>query len=102
MCRYTREHIFKTIGAVDWVGGCWYSGQYQRTALENEELIKKQWASSYGVNVLPYDKIQRYVTDVDLRSAVQDNVAFKLSFGTTFAMAAFSEHSFLPIPALVT
>ncbi|TVY38171.1 hypothetical protein LSUB1_G002242 [Lachnellula subtilissima] len=51
----------------------------------------KQWASSYGVNVIPYNRLQRYFTSLDLRSAVQDNVAFKLSFGTTFAMASFLE-----------
>jgi hypothetical protein len=27
---------------------------------------------------------------VDVRSAVQNNVAFKLSFGATFALAAFA------------
>lgn len=48
-----------------------------------------KWAASYGINVLPYNKLQKYVTSVDLRSAVQDNVAMKISFGTTFAMAAF-------------
>jgi hypothetical protein len=50
-----------------------------------------QWASSYGINVIPYNRLQKYFTSIDLRSAVQDNVAFKLSFGTTFAMAAFME-----------
>jgi hypothetical protein len=48
-----------------------------------------QWAASYGINVLPYNKLQRYVTNLDLRSAIQDNAAFKLSFGMTFTAAAF-------------
>lgn len=52
-------------------------------------VVGIQWAGSYGINVLPYDRLQRYVTNMDLRSAIQDNVAFKLSFGMTFAMAAF-------------
>jgi len=52
-------------------------------------VVGVQWAASYGINVLPYGKLQRYVTSIDLRSAVQDNVAFKISFGTTFALAAF-------------
>ncbi|TVY56395.1 hypothetical protein LCER1_G001268 [Lachnellula cervina] len=52
---------------------------------------RKQWASSYGINVVPYNRLQKYFTSLDLRSAVQDNVAFKLSFGTTFAMASFME-----------
>jgi hypothetical protein len=48
-----------------------------------------QWAASYGINVLPYNKLQRYVTNLDSRSAIQDNAVFKLSFGTTFTTAAF-------------
>ncbi|PQE16554.1 fun14 family protein [Rutstroemia sp. NJR-2017a WRK4] len=52
-------------------------------------VVGVQWASSYGINLLPYERVQRYVKGVDLRSAIQDNVAFKVSFGTTFAMAAF-------------
>jgi len=50
-----------------------------------------QWASSYGINVIPYNRLQKYVTGMDVRSAVQDNVAFKISFGTTFALAAFMQ-----------
>ncbi|TVY44337.1 hypothetical protein LOCC1_G002268 [Lachnellula occidentalis] len=52
-------------------------------------VVGVQWASSYGINVIPYNRLQRYFTSLDVRSAVQDNVAFKLSFGTTFAMASF-------------
>ena len=48
-----------------------------------------QWAANHGINVIPYARLQKYVTSIDLRSAVQDHVAFKLSFGTTFALAAF-------------
>ncbi|EDN90908.1 predicted protein [Sclerotinia sclerotiorum 1980 UF-70] len=47
------------------------------------------WASTHGLNLIPTDRIQRYIKHVDLRSAIQENVAFKVSFGTTFAMAAF-------------
>ncbi|TVY21256.1 hypothetical protein LARI1_G000334 [Lachnellula arida] len=54
-------------------------------------VVGVQWASSYGINVIPYNRLQRYFTSLDLRSAVQDNVAFKLSFGTTFAMASFMQ-----------
>jgi len=54
-------------------------------------VIAVQWASSYGINVLPYNKLQKYVNSIDLRSALQDNVAFKISFGTTFALAAFMQ-----------
>ena len=28
---------------------------------------------------------------IDLRSAIEDNVAFKLSFGATFALASLAE-----------
>ncbi|KAL3425765.1 FUN14 family protein [Phlyctema vagabunda] len=52
-------------------------------------VVGVQVAASYGINLLPYNRMQKYVTSIDLRSAVQDNVAFKLSFGSTFALAAF-------------
>jgi len=54
-------------------------------------VVGVQWASSYGIHIIPYNRLQKYVTSIDLRSAVQDNVAFKLSFGTTFALAAFMQ-----------
>jgi len=54
-------------------------------------VVAVQMASRYGINVIPYNKLQKYVTSIDLRSAVQDNVAFKISFGTTFALAAFMQ-----------
>jgi hypothetical protein len=53
--------------------------------------MREQWAQSYGIHIIPYNRLQKYFTSIDLRSAVQDNVAFKLSFGTTFAMAAFMD-----------
>jgi len=52
-------------------------------------VVGVQWASSYGINVIPTDRLQKYFKNIDVRSAVQDNVAFKLSFGMTFALAAF-------------
>ncbi|KAF7874966.1 hypothetical protein EAF04_002139 [Stromatinia cepivora] len=52
-------------------------------------IVGLQWASSHGLNLIPTDRIQRYIKHVNLRSAIQENVAFKVSFGTTFAMAAF-------------
>jgi len=52
-------------------------------------VVGVQYASSRGINILPYDRLQRYVNGVDLRSAVRDNMAFKISFGATFASAAF-------------
>ncbi|KAG4442576.1 hypothetical protein IFR05_001906 [Cadophora sp. M221] len=54
-------------------------------------VVGVQYASNHGVNIIPYNRLQKYVTSIDLRSAVQDNVAFKISFGTTFALAAFMQ-----------
>jgi hypothetical protein len=34
--------------------------------------------------------VQKYVTNVDLRSAVQDNAALKVSFATMFALSGFA------------
>ena len=50
-----------------------------------------QTAESYGIHLVPYKSMQRYVKGIDLRSAVQDNVAFKISFGMMFALSAFAE-----------
>ena len=47
--------------------------------------------ASKGYNIVPTSRIQRYVKGIDLRSAIEDNVAFKLSFGTTFALASLAE-----------
>ncbi|KAF7904285.1 hypothetical protein EAF00_001619 [Botryotinia globosa] len=52
-------------------------------------VVGMQWASSHGLDIVPTDRIQRYIKHVNLRSLVEENVAFKVSFGTTFAMAAF-------------
>jgi len=48
-----------------------------------------QWAASLGVDILPYKRIQQYVTSIDVKSAIQDDPAFKIAFGTSFALAAF-------------
>ncbi|TEY39864.1 hypothetical protein BOTCAL_0449g00010 [Botryotinia calthae] len=52
-------------------------------------VVGIQWASSHGLNIIPTDRIQRYIKHINLRSLMEENVAFKVSFGTTFAMAAF-------------
>ncbi|THV44386.1 hypothetical protein BGAL_0656g00040 [Botrytis galanthina] len=52
-------------------------------------VVGIQWASSHGLDIVPTDRIQRYIKHVNLRSLMEENVAFKVSFGTTFAMAAF-------------
>jgi uncharacterized membrane protein (Fun14 family) len=55
-------------------------------------IVGVQTAENYlGINLVPYRQLQGYVKNVDLRSAVQDNAAFKLSFGLMFALSAFAE-----------
>ena len=65
--------------------------QVYRSAHEEEreaKLMFAQYMASQGYNIIPTTKLQRYVKGIDLRSAVEDNVAFKLSFGLTFALAS--------------
>lgn len=50
-----------------------------------------QFLESRGIHIIPYNKIQQYAKGIDVRSSLQDNVAFKLSLGTTFVLAAFAE-----------
>ena len=54
------------------------------------DFFQIQYLASHGYNVIPTTKLQRYVKGIDLRSAVEDNVAFKLSFGLTFALASLA------------
>lgn len=51
----------------------------------------KQYAAQKGYNIIPVDRLQRYVQSVDWRSVISDNVAFKISFGLMFALASFGE-----------
>jgi hypothetical protein len=41
--------------------------------------------------LLPLRRLQKYVKGVDLERAVRDNVAFKISFGASMALAAFAQ-----------
>lgn len=50
-----------------------------------------KFAASRGYNIIPTTRLQKYVKSINLRSALEDNVAFKLSFGATFMLAAFAE-----------
>lgn len=50
-----------------------------------------QFLESRGIHIIPYNRIQKYAKNIDVRSALQDNVAFKLTFGVTFTLAAFAE-----------
>ncbi|KAF1971855.1 hypothetical protein BU23DRAFT_555692 [Bimuria novae-zelandiae CBS 107.79] len=50
-----------------------------------------QFLENRGIHLIPYSFLQRRFKETNVRSLIQDNVAFKLSFGATFAMAAFAE-----------
>ncbi|EDU40524.1 hypothetical protein PtrSN002B_004872 [Pyrenophora tritici-repentis] len=54
-------------------------------------IFTLQFIESRGIHVIPYSFLERRVKSMNVRSLVRDNVAFKLSFGLTFAMAAFAE-----------
>lgn len=50
-----------------------------------------QAIESRGIHIIPYSFLQRRLKSTNVKSLVRDNVAFKLSFGLTFALAAFTE-----------
>ncbi|KAH7087762.1 hypothetical protein FB567DRAFT_525698 [Paraphoma chrysanthemicola] len=50
-----------------------------------------QFIESRGIHVIPYSFLQRRFKQTNVRSLIRDNAAFKLSFGLTFALAAFAE-----------
>lgn len=52
-------------------------------------IFGAQALESRGIHIIPYGRLQRYFSSMDLKSAVQDNAAFKLSFGATFALVGF-------------
>ncbi|KAF2630220.1 hypothetical protein BU25DRAFT_408191 [Macroventuria anomochaeta] len=54
-------------------------------------VVLLQFVESRGIHIIPYSYLQRRFRSTNVRSLVQDNVAFKLSFGLTFALAAFAE-----------
>ena len=54
-------------------------------------VVAVQYAESKGVRIVPYDRVQKYVRGVDMKSLVLDNVALKISFGAAFAMAGFAQ-----------
>jgi hypothetical protein len=55
------------------------------------DLFSAQYAARRGYNIIPAERLQRYVKGIDVRSAIHDNVAFKISFGLVFALTAFGE-----------
>jgi uncharacterized membrane protein (Fun14 family) len=61
------------------------------TLLVGLGIVVWQLAARKGYNIIPVDRLQRYFTNIDLRSAINDNLAFKISFGLMFALSAFGE-----------
>ncbi|PSN71578.1 hypothetical protein BS50DRAFT_570906 [Corynespora cassiicola Philippines] len=53
-------------------------------------IIAVQFLESRGIHVVPYSYLQRRFKQTNVKSLVRDNVAFKLAFGATFALAGFS------------
>ncbi|KAL8972693.1 MAG: hypothetical protein Q9183_000411 [Haloplaca sp. 2 TL-2023] len=51
-------------------------------------IVIVQYAASKGYNIIPVRRIQSIVKGMNVRSAIEENPAFKLSFGTTFALAS--------------
>ncbi|PLB53692.1 hypothetical protein P170DRAFT_504626 [Aspergillus steynii IBT 23096] len=54
-------------------------------------VVLVEWAAAKGYNILPLQKMQRYVKGVDLQKAVSRQIPFKLSFGATMTLAAFAQ-----------
>lgn len=46
-------------------------------------------AASNGMNINPTARIKKYVKGINMRSALQERFAFKLSFGTAFLLAGW-------------
>jgi hypothetical protein len=77
------------LGIVVWQVSIQYL--YAREIQAGTDNVWPQYAARKGYNFIPVERMQRYVKNVDLRSAVNDNIAFKVSFGLMFALAAFGE-----------
>ncbi|KAF2272320.1 uncharacterized protein EI97DRAFT_437080 [Westerdykella ornata] len=54
-------------------------------------VIFVQLLESRGIHIVPYSYLQRRLKQTNVRGAIQNNPALKLSFGITFALAAFGE-----------
>ncbi|KAJ6132350.1 hypothetical protein N7471_007565 [Penicillium samsonianum] len=53
-------------------------------------VVLVEFAASKGYNIIPINRIQKYVKSVDLGRAMSEKRPFKMSFGVTMAMAAFA------------
>ena len=61
------------------------------TQMRPRMLTLPQAIESRGIHIIPYNFLQRRFKSTNVQSLIRDNVAFKLSFGLTFALAAFAE-----------
>ena len=85
------ESVFEDAADAVRAPDVWCAGGSQRARGRGEGMLMfAQYMASQGYNIVPTTKLQRYVKGIDLRSAVEDNVAFKLSFGLTFALASLA------------
>lgn len=50
-----------------------------------------QWAASKGYNILPLNRVQKYIKNANVRRMIYENRPFKISFGAMMAMAAFAQ-----------
>ncbi|KAK5077197.1 hypothetical protein LTS08_006113 [Lithohypha guttulata] len=54
-------------------------------------VVAAQYAARRGYNIFPIERFQRYFRNTNLRSAINDNAAFKISFGLMFALTALGD-----------
>ncbi|RDW74367.1 uncharacterized protein DSM5745_07029 [Aspergillus mulundensis] len=54
-------------------------------------IVAIEWAASKGYHIFPTKTLQKYVKSVDLDRFMSRNVPFKVTFGTTMALAAFAQ-----------
>ncbi|BCR85912.1 uncharacterized protein ACHE_21370S [Aspergillus chevalieri] len=50
-----------------------------------------EWAASKGYNIVPVNRLQRYVKNTDLQRALSKYAPFKVTFGLTMSLAAFAQ-----------
>ncbi|KAJ5317584.1 hypothetical protein PENANT_c038G08128 [Penicillium antarcticum] len=54
-------------------------------------VVLVEYAASKGYNILPLNRMQKYVKNVDLKRAMSEKRPFKMSFGVMMALAAFAQ-----------
>ncbi|KAJ5238909.1 hypothetical protein N7468_003528 [Penicillium chermesinum] len=54
-------------------------------------VVLVEYAASKGYNIIPVERIQKYVKNADVRRALSRHRPFKASFGTMMALAAFAQ-----------